>query len=80
MNIGPLGIALREIGEAKNLLENLIFSSQSFDYIQASTALKKLDRKVRELGKLQTKYQHAQKMTVPNLCVVDFKPRTSAEA
>ncbi len=80
MNIDPLGIALREIGEAKALLEKLILSSETFDYVQARAALKKLGRKVRELEKLHFKYQHTQKLTAPNLCIVDFKPRTSAEA
>ena len=79
MNIDPLGTALKEISEAKNLLDRLITSSESFDYPQAKVALKKLDYKVRELTKLQAKYQRLQDSRRPNIYVLDFKNPAAAE-
>src|SRR2546430_4951756 len=52
-----LSTALAEIAETKHLLERLIISSESFDYVEAKSALTKLNRKIRDLGKLQSKYQ-----------------------
>ena len=58
MNPDPLSIALREVTDCKRLLETLITSSESFDYPQAKVALKQLNKKLRELGKLQTALAH----------------------
>jgi hypothetical protein len=79
MNIDPLGRALKEISEAKNLLDRLITSSESFDYPQAKLALKKLSQKTRDLAKLQTKYQRLQDSRQPNIYVLDFKTGAPAE-
>jgi hypothetical protein len=76
----PLGTALKQITEAKDLLASLITSSESFDYPQAKVALKKLDKKVRELGKLQTKFQRTQDSSQPNIYVLDFKAGTRVGA
>jgi hypothetical protein len=76
----PLGTALKQITETKDLLEALITSSESFDYPQARVALKKLNRKVRELGKLQTKFQRTHDSNQPNIFVLDFKAGTRLDA
>jgi len=73
MNHDPVAVALRELTEARNLLEALITSSESFDYLQAQVVLKKLQRKTRELGRYQAKYEALQKEQTPNICVVDFR-------
>ena len=44
----PLSIALKEIVEAKEILESLITSSESFDYLKAKAAIGELNRKIRE--------------------------------
>ena len=79
MNIDPLGVALKEITEAKNLLERLITSSESFDYAQAKIALNKLNGKVRELTKMEARFLRLQKAE-PNIYVVDFKNGSPVEA
>jgi hypothetical protein len=76
----PLGTALKQITETKELLQLLITSSESFDYPEAKAALKKLNRKVRDLSKLQTKYQRVHNSSQPNICVVDFKAATQLGA
>ena len=53
MQRDPLQIALKEISEARYLLESLITSSESFDYVTAKSVLAELDKKVRTLGKAQ---------------------------
>ena len=77
MNVDPLSLALVEIAETKNLLEGLITSSESFDYVKAKNALKKLNRKLRDLGKLQSKYQNILRSRTGNICVIDFKAGTN---
>ena len=51
MDCDPLYIALKELGEARFLLESLITSSESFDYFTAKSVLGELDKKIRTLGK-----------------------------
>jgi len=80
MNADPLSTALAEIAETKNLLERLITSSESFDYVKAKSALTKLNRKLRDLGKLQSKYQRLLRSRSRNICVIDFKASTTAAA
>ena len=46
MNADPLSTALAEIAETKHLLERLIISSESFDYLEAKSALTKRARSV----------------------------------
>ena len=79
MSNDPVEVALREITEARNLLEGLITSSESFDYLQAKVVLKKLNRKIRELGRYQARYEGFQKRRMPNIFVVDFKNPKNAE-
>lgn len=73
----PLDLALREIGETRHLLQGLITSSESFDYRAAKAALKKLDQKVRKLGRIQSRLQ-GQAASAPNVQAVDFGPLKSA--
>ena len=80
MNADPLSIALIEIAETKQLLECLISSSESFNYIEAKSALTKLNRKIRDLGKLQNKYQRLLRSRSGNICVIDFKASTAVAA
>jgi len=54
MNLDPVDLALRHICETKHLLDSLITSSESFDYPKAKLALKELEKKARELGRLRT--------------------------
>jgi hypothetical protein len=72
MNPDPLSVALREVTECKRLLETLITSSETFDYPKAKVALKQINRKVRELGKLQTQWQERLKQSQPAIHVLDF--------
>ena len=80
MNADPLSTALAEIAETKHLLERLIVSSESFDYVEAKSALTKLNRKLRDLGKLQNRYQRLLRSRNGNICVIDFKASTAATA
>jgi hypothetical protein len=79
MNNDPIGIALREVTEAKNLLEALITSSESFDYLQAKVVLRKLNRKIRELGRFQSRCQATQSSRATNVYVLDFKKEKPTE-
>ena len=80
MNPDPLSVALREVTECKRLLETLITSSETFDYPGAKVALKQINRKVRELGKLQTQWQEEVKRSQPAIHVLDFsKVETQAQ-
>lgn len=79
MNNDPLGLALHEITETKTLLERLITSSESFDYLQARVALKTLNRKIRQLGRLQSKMKAEVATASPNIYVLDFQ-KGAAEA
>ena len=72
MNLDPLSIALREVTDCKRLLETLITSSETFDYPKAKVALKQLNRKVRELGKVRTELERELKLSRPNIHVLDF--------
>ena len=80
MNPDPLSVALREVTECKRLLETLVTSSETFDYPKAKVALKQINRKVRELGKLQTQWQEEVKRSQPAIHVLDFsKVETQAQ-
>ena len=72
MNPDPLSVALREVTDCKRLLETLITSSETFDYPKVKVALKQINRKVRELGKLQTQWQERLKQSRPTIHVLDF--------
>lgn len=68
----PIDIALRHIAETQRLLQSLITSSESFDYPKAKVALRQLQKKTRELAKLQAELAK-QKSSAPNIHVLDFR-------
>jgi hypothetical protein len=53
MSANPLDIAIREITDTRRLLETLITSSESFDYIRAKATLEELRLKTKVLGRVQ---------------------------
>jgi hypothetical protein len=68
----PLSLALREITETRRLLETLITSSEGFDYPKAKVALQELNRKVRDLAKLEGRLGAQLKPSDPKIHVLDF--------
>ena len=66
-------MALKEIIETKEILESLLTSSETFEYLKAKAALKELNRKIRELSKVRAKFEALQRSTAPNIYVLDFK-------
>lgn len=73
MKSDPLTTALRSVAETKHLVEALIFSSESFDYPKAKKTLNLLERKVKELGRLQAEMESLAHMREPNIQVVNFR-------
>ena len=73
MSIDPLSTALREVAEARGLLETLIISSECFDYPKAKAALRELTKKLQTLNKTKAQFETLLKQREPNICVVDFK-------
>jgi hypothetical protein len=73
MNIDVLTMALREIAETRALLECVILSSEKFDYPKAKLALASLDKKVRDLSKIQTRLQEIHRERDPILVMPDFR-------
>jgi transcription elongation GreA/GreB family factor len=74
MTSDPLSAALKEISEARHLLESLLTASENFEYHRAKSVLKKLNRKVRDLARLQASYSQMEKLRAPNLHVLNFEP------
>ena len=72
MNVDPVSLALQNITETKRLLETLINSSESFDYVKAKATLELLDKKVKHLAKVQTQLQVTNRVSAENVRVVDF--------
>jgi hypothetical protein len=69
----PLALALREITDTRRLLETLITSSETFDYPKAKVALRELDRKVRDLAKLEGRLQAKAPPADPKIHVLNFQ-------
>jgi hypothetical protein len=72
----PLDVALREVTETKRLLESLLTSSESFDYIRAKAILAELRVKVRVLGRTQAEL--ATRQSAGPRIIVPFPPRFHA--
>lgn len=53
MNSDPVEVALREITDTKQMLEALITSSESFDYVRAKATLDELRLKIKVLARRQ---------------------------
>ena len=66
MHCNPIDLALKHVSETKHLLDALITSSESFDYRKAKLALKELQEKSRELGKVQAELQAQSAMVLPS--------------
>ena len=73
MNIDVLSMALREIAETRALLECLILSSEKFDYPKAKLTLASLDKKLRDLTKIQSRLQEIHRQRDPLLVMPDFR-------
>ena len=68
----PIAVALREIVETRRLIEQLVESSESFNYQKAKEALKTLERKRRALLKLEQELA-ADLPKARNIEVLDFR-------
>jgi hypothetical protein len=77
MNRNPVDLALQHVSETKHLLDSLITSSESFDYPKAKLALKALEKKSRDLGKLRAEML-ATRIVVSAPNVVSFPVSTPA--
>jgi hypothetical protein len=53
MTSDPLELALREISDTRRLLDALITSSESFDYVRAKATLEELRLKARVLAGIE---------------------------
>jgi hypothetical protein len=80
MNADALALALREIAETRALLECLITSSESFDYLAAKLTLTKLNRKIRDLKKLQLRLETEHRRLHPGICLLDFAKTSRASS
>lgn len=69
----PIEIAVRHIVESRDLLENLITSSESFDYYNAKEALERLQRKIRQLARLQLELDASRGEPQENVSMVQFR-------
>jgi hypothetical protein len=65
MNCNPVDLALQYVSETKHLLDSLLISSEQFDYRKAKLALQALQKKTRELAKLQAELQAASTTSAP---------------
>ncbi len=81
MKSDPLTTALRSIAETKHLVEALILSSESFNYSKAKKTITLLDRKIKELGRLQSEMEAFAHARHPNIQVVNFRaaPQQAAQ-
>jgi hypothetical protein len=75
MHSDALDLALRHIAETKNLLGNVIVSSESFDYARAKKTLRLLEKKLKELSKAQDLLQSRKTAPHANILPVDFSAK-----
>jgi hypothetical protein len=54
MQSDSIELALRQVCETKHLVEGLLVSSESFDYVRAKAVLEQLKIKVKILGKIES--------------------------
>lgn len=75
--------ALRRIMEARRILEQVVVSSESFDYRKAKQGLKDLQRMIRELGREEARLRagaangivaSAQVLPFPGQCRETMRP------
>jgi hypothetical protein len=60
----PTLLALRKISEARRILEEVVTSSESFDYPKAKEGLKELQRMIRDLGREEARLR-ANRVSTP---------------
>lgn len=53
----PVDLAIKKLAETRGLLQQLILSSESFDYPKAKLVLEELRRKIVELERFQRKLE-----------------------
>ena len=73
MKFDPLTTALRSVAETKHLVEALIVSSESFNYPKAKKTVALLQRKIKQLGRLQSEMESFAHARQPNIQVVNFR-------
>jgi hypothetical protein len=76
----PLVIALQNIVQTRKLVEELVTSSESFDYRKAKAAIKSLQQMSRSLSKAQAALsnQTPTRQAPTNIQVVDFGNRRAS--
>ncbi len=61
-------MALRSISETRRILEEVVTSSESFDYIRARQGLKQLQKMIRQLGREETRLRTSVSHQTPGGC------------
>jgi hypothetical protein len=74
----PIDVAVRNLFEARILLEKLITSSETFDYIAAKEALRELQIKSKKLAGVQAGLQGRHKSS-PKLRLLKFEESPQLE-
>jgi len=69
MQANPLEVAIRELTDTQRLLEAVITSAESFDYIRAKGTVEELRLKVKVLGRMQAELRAA---ATPPECIIPF--------
>ena len=67
-----VSITLRALIETRSVLERLIISSESFDYLAAKQAMILLERKIRRLGKIEAALKSQEPFAANVLTTVKF--------
>jgi hypothetical protein len=80
MKIDPLTVALKEIAEARTLLENVVISSEQFDYPKAKEALGELRKKIKALAITKAHLDQLLKQRDPKIRVIDFRATSRPSA
>jgi len=78
MNCDPIHLALQHVSETRHLLDALLTSSERFDYRKAKLALTALQKKSRELEKVQAELMAASMVGAPaNVVMLPMTPSSS---
>lgn len=65
-------MSLRHLAESRAMLEKVVVSSEEFNYREAKLALVALEKKIRELGRIQKQLQKQLRVS-QNVHWVDFQ-------
>ena len=63
----PIPLALRALSEARQILEEVVTSSESFNYPKAKSGLQELQRMIRILGREEARLRASPKQIIPTL-------------